>query len=277
MEKELREMLERFPPLQVPFAETELDPAYSVLFYQNLKNIPTQRPLLALGAINGRKTGVLFGEGIWRWRLYNYSFNESHRQFNGLIVSLAQYLSLRQNDDNFIIDFQPVYYDTDPVILHAEVYNESFEMIHEPEINIRITHENGNVFPFVFDPQENYYRLDAGKLPVGRYHFNATVPIGKNEYTESGSFEILPLQIENMNTKANFNLLFQLSNHTGGDFFYENEISQVTEKILKNDLVKPTTYFQASLTELLNLKWLFLVLLGLAGVEWFLRKFWGIY
>ncbi len=277
MEKELREMLEKFPPLQTPFAETELDPAYSVMLYQNLKNIETQRPLLTLGNINGRKTGVLFGEGIWRWRLYNYYFNESHRQFTGFIVFLAQYLSLRENEDNFHIDFQPVYYDTDPVILNAEVYNESFELINEPEINIRITHENGNVFPFVFDHRENDYRLNAGKLPVGRYLFNATVQIGKEEYTESGSFEILPLQIENINTRADFNLLFQLSSLTGGEFFYENEISQLTGKILENENIKPTTYFQASLTELLNLKWLFLVLIILAGMEWFLRKYWGIY
>jgi len=277
MEMELREMLEKFPPLQSPFAETEMDPAYSVMLYQNLKNIETQRPLLALGNINGRKTGVLFGEGIWRWRLYNYYFNESHRQFTDFIVSIAQYLSLRENEDNFHIDFQPVYYDTDPVILNAEVYNESFERINEPEINIRITHENGNVFPFVFDHKEDYYRLNAGKLTVGRYHFNATVQIGKNEYTESGSFEILPLQIENINTRADFNLLFQLSSLAGGEFFYENEISQLTGKILENENIRPTTYFQASLTELLNLKWLFLVLIVLAGMEWFLRKFWGIY
>lgn len=277
MEKELREMLDKFPPLQVPFAEIDMDPAYSVMLYQKLKNIKTQRPLIALGNINGRKTGVLFGEGIWRWRLYNYYFNESHRQFTGFIESLAQYLSLRENEDNFMVDSQPVYYDTDPVIMNAEVYNESFEPINESEINIRITHENGNVFPFVFDKKEDYYRLNAGKLPVGSYSFNAVVFLGEKEYTESGSFEILPLQIENINTRADFNLLFQLASLTGGNFFYENEISQLTGRIVENENIKPATYFQASLTELLNLKWVFLVLLTLAGMEWFLRKLWGIY
>jgi hypothetical protein len=31
------------------------------------------------------------------------------------------------------------------------------------------------------------------------------------------------------------------------------------------------------MNEILNLKWIFFVILLLMSVEWFLRKFWGIY
>lgn len=277
MNEELRDMIERFPPLMVPFADINLAPAYSTMLYQKLNNIDTQRPLIAMGNMEGRKTGVIFGEGIWRWRLYNYYFNESHQQFTEFISSVIQYLSLRENDDNFIIDFQPVYFDTDPVILRGEVYNEAFELINEPEITIDLTDEEGNNFPYVFDNDGDYYKLDAGKLPVGDYSFTADVIIGEDKFTESGYFSIIPLQIENVVTKANFNVLFRIADVTGGDFYRADQINELTELISNNSNIKPTSYFQASITEILNLKWLFLVLIIVFSMEWFLRKYWGIY
>ncbi|NQU86089.1 MAG: hypothetical protein HQ541_10040 [Mariniphaga sp.] len=277
MSEELREMIEKFPPLQVPFAEITLAPSYSEMLYQNLNNVKTLRPLIAMGNQEGRKTGVIFGEGLWRWRLYNYYFNESHAQFTEFISSMIQYLSLRENEDNFIIDFKPVYYDTDPVILHGEIYNEAFELINEPEITIDLSDANENKFNFVFDKDGDYYRLDAGKLPTGNYYFNASVIIGDEEFTESGNFTILPLQIENVVTRANFNTLFQIANRTGGELYHSNELSELISLISNNSNISQSNYFQATITELLNLKWLFIVLLLIFSMEWFLRKFWGIY
>jgi hypothetical protein len=277
LNEEMTAIIEKFPPLQVSFSDYKLDPSLSVMLYQNIKTVKTQRPLVAMGNLEGRKVGFIFGEGIWRWRLYNYYLNESHQQFDEFVEALIQYLSLRENDDNFIVKYQQVVYDSDPVILTAEVYNKNFELINTSEVTATLTDQKGNTFQFVFDKDGKYYRLNAGKLPVGNYNFTAKVTVGKEEFSETGNFAVMPLNIENVVTKADFNVLFQMANNTGGKFYTKEGLDELITTVKNNQNIKPTSYFQTAINEILNLKGLFFVLLIIFGMEWFLRKYWGIY
>jgi hypothetical protein len=277
LSEDFREMLTRFPPIQVPFAEYELQPGFTPLFYQKIMNIETAKPLLATGTINGRKTGFIFGEGIWRWRLYNYYANQNHILFNQLVNQLVQYLALRQNEDNFIIDFKPVYAETEEIILKGEVYNDLFERINTQEVNIKIQNATGEEFDFTFDLQGNDYVLNAGYFPAGDYTFTASVEIGEKTATETGKFAITPVNFENLDLRANHNLLFQLAGESGGKFYLPGQSEQLISDLQNNNRLKATSYYQEMINELLNLKWMFFVALLLLSVEWFLRKFWGLY
>jgi hypothetical protein len=275
--EEFYEVLVRFPPLQSPFADYDLDPGFSALFYQKIRNIETGRPLVALGNLNGRKTGIIFGEGIWRWRLYNYYFNQTQEQFNELVNQLVQYLALRENEDNFMLEFNPVYAETDDVIFRADVYNDVFERITSEEVKISLLNNESEEFDFIFDVQNQGYFLNAGHLPAGDYDFNAEVTIGNETYTEKGSFTVTEVNIENIATRANYQVLYQLAVQSGGKFYLPSEINNLISDIENDNQLKPVVYFQEMVNELLNLRWLFAVLLALLGVEWFLRKYWGIY
>ena len=274
---DFKELLSRFPPLQVSFADYELDAGFTPLFYQKIMNIETAKPLLATGTINGRKTGFIFGEGIWRWRLYNYYANQNHALFNELVNQLVQYLALRQNEDNFIVDFKPVFAETEEIILKAEVYNDAFERIKSEEVKIKIQNTANEEFEFTFDVRDEEYILNAGYLPTGDYTFSANVDIAGKTYNETGSFTITPVNFENLDLRANHNLLYQLANESGGGFYAPNQSEQLISDLQNNNRLKATSYFQEMINELLNLKWLFFVVLLLLTVEWFLRKFWGIY
>jgi len=261
----------------VPFASYRLEPEFNTLLYQKTKNIETGKPLLATGMFRGKKTGFLFGEGIWRWRLNNYFQNQSHAQFNELINQLVQYLALRENEDNFIINFEPVYAEIDPVIFDAEVYNDLFERITTEEVSMVIQNEQGDELDFTFDVRGNGYHLNAGNLPVGNYSFVAEVTAGNQTFTETGHFAVTGVNIENIVTRANHRMLYQLSSQTGGAFYTGNEIDQAIAALKESNNLKPTSYFQEMVTELLNLRLMFFVVLILLSVEWFLRKYWGIY
>ena len=274
---DFKELLPKFPPLQVHFADYNLEPEFTPLFHQKIINIETSKPLIATGNLNGRKTGFVFGEGIWRWRLYDYYVNQSQARFNELINQLIQYLALRENEDNFILDFKPVYAEIDDVILTAEVYNDAFERITSEEVNIEILNSNGDEFNFTFDTQGEKYYLNSGKLPTGDYTFSADVTLGNETFNETGSFTIIPVNLENVVTRANHNLLFQIAAQSGGKFYLPNGIDQLISDLKNNKQLKPSSYFQEMVNELLNLRWLFFVFLALLSVEWFLRKYWGIY
>lgn len=277
LSESFREIVPRFPPLLAPFANYNLEPEFTTLLYQKLNNIETSKPLLATGVFNGRKTGFIFGEGIWKWRLQNYYISQNHDQFNELVNQLVQYLALRENEDNFIIDFQPVYAEIDDVILKAEVYNDAFERITSEEVNIEIVNEEGEEFQFTFDVQGDAYTLNAGKLPVGNYNFNSEVTLGNETFTEAGNFTITAVNIENVVTRANHRMLYQLATGSGGKFYLPGETERLIDEIKNSNQLKPQSYFQEMVNELLNLRWLFFVLLLFLSVEWFLRKYWGIY
>ncbi|MCE4564210.1 hypothetical protein INQ51_07785 [Maribellus sp. CM-23] len=271
------EALPKFPPLNVAFADYELDADFTPLLYQKLKNIETGKPLLATGKKNGRKIGFILGEGIWRWRLFDYYQHQSHDRFNELINQLIQYLALRENEDNFIVEFTPVYSETDDVILNAEVYNDAFERITTGEVNIALKNSNDEDFNFTFDVQGEDYYLNAGHLPLGDYTFEAKVNIGSEEYTETGSFTVVPVNLENVVTRADHQTLYQLASLSGGKFYLPANANQLIEELKTGNKPKAVNYYQEMVNELLNLKWLFFVLLLLVSVEWFLRKYWGIY
>lgn len=273
----LREVVEKFPPLTVHFANYELDPAFNILLYQKIKNIETGSPLIATGIHQNKKVGFLFGEGIWRWRLNNYFQNQTHSQFGELIGKLIQYLALRENEDNFIVNYDLIYAETDPVLFSAEVYNEIFERIPNEEVSISISSESGEELNFIFDVRDNGYYLNAGNLPVDNYHFSAEVTTGDQTRKKSGNFVVTPVNIENLVTRANHSMLYQLSSETGGSFYTLEETGTLSEEIKKSRTLKPVSYFQEMITELINLRWLFPVILVLLSVEWFLRKYWGIY
>jgi hypothetical protein len=277
LSEEFKELLPKFPPLQVPFADYELDTDFNALFYQKILNIETARPLIATGRKNGRKIGFIFGEGIWRWRLFDYYNSQNQSHFNELINQLVQYLALRENEDNFILDFNPVYAEIDDVILKAEVYNDAFERITSKEVNIEIKNANDDEFNFTFDVQGENYNLNAGHLPTGDYTFTATVNIGNETFTEKGSITVVPVNLENVVTRANHRMLYQLATMSGGKFYPSNQVKQLTNEILNNKQLKATSYFQEMVHEILNLRWIFFILLLLLSMEWFLRKLWGIY
>ena len=277
LSENFREIIPKFPPLLSPFANYNLEPQFTTLLYQKINNIETSKPLIATGVFNGRKTGFIFGEGIWKWRLNNYYINQNHDQFNELINQLVQYLALRENEDNFMIDFQPVYAEIDDVILKAEVYNDAFERITSEEVNIEIVNEQGNEFRFTFDVQGDAYTLNAGKLPVENYSFTSEVSIGNETFTETGNFTVTAVNLENIVTRANHRMLYQLASRSGGNFYLPEQTSQLIEEINNSNQLKPQSYFQEMINELLNLRWLFFVFLLLLSLEWFLRKYWGIY
>lgn len=273
----LKENLEKYPPLKVPFARYSLDPSYRVLAYQKIKNIVTPWPAIAVGTISGRKTGIIFGEGIWRWRMSNYLNTQSHAEFSELIDKLVQFLALRDNSDNFNVEFRPVYHETENIVFNAEVYNDSYELINTPEVFMTVSDSTGREFKYSFDRTSGFYHLDAGIFPPGDYGFYARVALGTKEYQESGDFTVMPVNAEKLETRADHRLLSLLSWETNGGFFLPGQTDQLIHSVLNNQSIKTVNYFQTVLNELINLRWIFFLLLLVLSSEWFLRKFWGIY
>jgi len=274
---ELKSRISGYPPIMVPFARYTLDPTLQVIAFQRIKNVTTAWPAIAAGILNGRKMGIIFGEGLWRWRMHNYASGKSHAEFNELVDKLVQYLAIRDNSDHFNIYFNPVFDETENVTFTAEVYNDSYELVNSSDVSMAVTDSTGKEFRYVFDKTGSFYRLDGGIFPPGEYHFTAVTSVGESEYTETGDFTVMPVNAEKLETKANHRLLNLLSWETNGQFFLPDQTDLLVDTILGNRSIKPVKYFQTFMDEIVSLKWFFFVLILVLSSEWFLRKYWGIY
>jgi hypothetical protein len=225
---------------------------------------------------DGRK-GIITGEGIWKWRLYDYARHKDHRHFNELINKTVQYLGLREQKKNFRVNHAADFSESQSLIFDAEVYNESYELVTDPEVEMTLKNEEGKQFPYVFNKAGKGYYLDAGKFPPGTYSWEARTTQGGRPLTDAGRFSISAINLEAMNTAADHQLLRQLSRDNGGEMFHPGEIDALAAQILDRDDIKPVTYTRKSYRDLLNDWRLLALIILLLTAEWFLRKRSGSY
>jgi hypothetical protein len=112
-------------------------------------------------------------------------------------------------------------------------------------------------------------------MPVGNYLYEATVTIGNKTERLKGSFTIMPLQVEFLQTVANHQLLNQLAVQSNGQLFYPTQTEKLIKAVKENATIKPIIYTQEEVKSWINLKWIFFLILGLLSAEWFIRKWNG--
>ncbi len=274
---ETRNTIENFPPLIAPFGEIKTLMSVNTLFYQQIGSLVTGYPLVIFNDATNMKTGVIAGEGLWRWRVTNFQQNENHNAFNELISKTVQYLSLKADKSYFRVSGENNFLENEPVILDAEVYNQSYELINTPEVEITIKNSSGDTYPFVFGKTANAYQLNAGVLPVDKYTYEANVRVGENLYPYQGEFSVSPLNIEAMNTIADHNLLFRLAGRHDGKMIYPAQMDEFPQMLEARDDIRTIVFTEKRFNELMNLFWVFLLIMALLSTEWFIRKRSGSY
>jgi hypothetical protein len=273
----LRNYSQKFAPLQCPFGNYKINSSASVLFDQKIGLVETQQPLMLFTQTGERKTGIICGEGIWRWRLQDFAEHNNQLIFNELIDKTVQYLSAKIDKSFFRIICKNNFYENESVEFEAEVYNDSYELINDPEVSVVITNEDAKKFPFTFNKTSNVYRLDAGNFPVGNYRYEAKVKVGTKIYAEKGEFIVAALQVEKTNTIADHQLLYSLAKKSGGEMVYPNQLGKLAELLNGREDIKPVSHSEKKLSDMINLKWIFFLLLSLISLEWFMRKVNGAY
>jgi hypothetical protein len=274
---EARNAFEFFPPLVVPFGEYKVLNSANSLFYQQIGSLETSYPLVVFNQTLINKTGIIAGEGIWRWKLGSYLKNGSHIAFNQLITKMVQFLSVKVDKSFFQVKGNTNFLENQPVEFDAEVYNQSYELINEPEVEMKVSNSEGTDFPFVFSKTANAYHLNAGVLPVDNYTFEAKVRVGDMLYTENGEFTVSPLNIEMVNTIADHNLLYQLAVKHDGQMITVDQMEDFPQILKEREDIKTITYSEKRYLELVNVFWVFLIILTVLATEWFIRKFNGSY
>jgi hypothetical protein len=272
-----RNLLPLLPPLHTHFANYTLSPAAQSFLYQRIGTVVTEYPLIAFSETSERKTAIITGEGLWRWRLTGFARNANHEAFNELISRMVQFVSVVEDKSFFRVQTQNFLYENEQALFNAELYNRSYELVNEPEVRLTITNEDGVNFDYVMGRTINSYSLNAGSFPVGEYSYRARVNFAQENYTAEGKFSVSPLHIERNQTVANHQLLHQIATQTGAQMFYPNQLDQLIDEIQNRNDIRPVLYTQKEFEAFISLQWIFFLILIFLTVEWFVRKYNGGY
>ena len=278
IDEQISQKLLTFAPLTAPFGEYETSPDANVLLYQRIGKIDTQYPLLLMGESNNVRVGVLCAEGLWKWRLFDYLQRLNHDIFEELIGKSVQYVSLKEDKRKFRVSLaKNIINENEPILMDAELYNDSYELINEPDASMVIRNSAGNEFNFTFNRTDKAYSLNAGIFPVGNYSFEANVFSNGEDLSYNGQFSVQPIQLELYETTADHSLLRMLSEKYGGEMVSPGDLANIGNLIEETNSVKPVIYQTSKNRSVINLKWIFFLLITLLTAEWFLRRYFGGY
>ncbi len=276
-EKMVKE-LPKFNPLTSPFGDYSATANAQVLLYQKIGSVETKYPLLAFGEVNKIKVGVLSAEGLWRWKLFNYMQFQNHDIFDELIGKTMTYLTLKEDKRKFRVSISKnIFNENEPVLLDSELYNDSYELINDPDASLTIKNESGKDFNYTFNKVNKSYTLNAGFFPPGNYTYKGTINYNAQQLSASGKFSVRPVQLEKFETTADHGTLKVLADQFGGEIIYPSMMDSLSSIIAGKDQVKPVLYSTLKTRSVINLKWIFFLLLAFLGIEWFARRYYGGY
>lgn len=274
---ETERMLPEFPPLQVPFSLYKAGAASQVLLYQKIGNVSTRIPLILFGQGTDRKSATITGEGIWRWRMTNFAKTGNHQAFDDLFSKIIQYLAVKEDKSQFRVMLKSTIWDSEVVEIDAELYNDSYQLVNEPEVKMVITDKNNKSFIYAFSRTTNAYYLNAGSLPPGDYSYKATTSFGGKAFQKSGTFTVAMQNVESVNTVANHLLLNNMALRHNGRMVYPDRLGDIVKMLSDRDDLKTVIYTQKRYTDLVSFWPVLLLLIGLLSAEWFIRKRNGSY
>ena len=269
--------LSSYPPLRVPQVGMKLKDQSYALLNQQIGTVPTNAPLLAFRESGKSKVGLMMGESWWKWRVSNYLSYGDHKFFDQIIAKLIQYLSVKSDKSYFRISHEKEFLENDKIRFDLQLFNKSYDPINEPDAQILIEDEEGNQYDYQFNRSNNAYYLDVTGLGVGNYTYTAKTTLGNEAFETKGNFRIIEILVEGSQLVANHNLLFQLSEKSAGKVYRDFDLSLLKEELAQRGDISSISYNQEEVEDVINLRWIFYILLGLLAIEWFIRKYNGAY
>lgn len=271
------DVFDKMPPLIAPFGEYKTFAGTKKILVQRVGSLKTERPLLAINTSVARQTAVLAGEGLWKWRMEEFSLNKEHNYVDDLILKTVQLISLKENKDKLRVYPASESFDIDETVkIQSEAYNTLLERIFDVDVTLEVKGPQSYQNTFNYKIVEGNGAFELSKLKEGVYNYTATATILGNKEATTGQFVVTSKNLEMLNTTADFDLLRTLSNNTGGHFYALNNTSGLFEN-LKNNQAIGKVLNKESLQELINIRWVLFLLILLLAIEWIARKYKGIY
>lgn len=277
-EQNVRDLLAKVPPLSAPFGDYTVETRDFVLLYQQVGSVRTELPMLSFSRDESYKFGVLFGEGIWRWRLFDYEQHGSTDKFRAFFGKVSQFLAIKDDKRKFrVTPSANSLFENEAISFRAELYNDNYEPVNTSNVELRILNEAGKEFTYNFQPVGKFYSLTPGNFGAGTYRYTASTVLAGRKEQLGGTFVVKPLILEELNLTANHDVLRQIAKNSNGIYAEGRAIEPIIESLKQEEAATGIVYSSVSFRDVIDLKWLFFLLFGLVALEWIARRWAGSY
>ncbi|MBK9175754.1 MAG: hypothetical protein IPM46_05330 [Flavobacteriales bacterium] len=277
IEGDLAKAMEGYPPLQIPFGQYIASRGAEVLALQRIGVVRTEAPMIVVQQLQGHRTAVICGEGIWRWRMADRQLFGSHERFDRFVHKLVQFLALKADKKRFRVEHAPLFTTSEPVLMTAELYNAAYESVPDAEVNVVLKDSASHEYPSDFRSLGSGYRLDAGRLPAGRYTWSAQAVHKGERFSAQGELHVRQLLMEQASTVADHSLLADIAARTGGLLVTAGDLRSLENAVKGEKSVPARSFLDHRYTDLVASAWPFSLIVLLLAIEWLLRRRNGAY
>lgn len=264
-----------YPPLKAAFGDVRFTSTTDVAFTQRIGALSTENPLIATTDDNGRRGVYILGEGLWRWRAQHFIDKRSFEGFDNFIDNLVQYAASNKKKSRLNLDYESFYYGNGDVTLYAQYFDKNYSFDSRAQLSIRVQNkETKEVVNIPLLLKRNTYQVAMNNLAPGDYTF--TVTVKDQGLSQSGSFTIVPFEIEQQFLNANIKALQEVAINTEASLFTVNQIETLINQLVTDNRYKPIQKSTENIVPLVEWKWLLALLALLLAIEWFMRKYNGL-
>lgn len=246
------------------------------LFRQKINAVSTQLPLWIFDKENtGMRYVWILGDGIWKWKFYEYRKRNNNDYFNELIYKTMQFLTADQSKKRLNLQYEKVIKEFEDLHFSATYLNENLERDVSGEVKLILKDSTGKSFDYLMSPHNTNYRLNAGKFPPGKYKVTVQTERNKQIYKDEGNFVVLPAIIELTDLHARFNDLRLLAQKNNGTFHTYNRFKSAIDEWLSDKYQKKIVESEEVMEPPVHIKWLFFLILFFFVAEWVILKYFG--
>jgi hypothetical protein len=231
-------------------------------------------PFLVLSRRGEGLTSVVLGFPLWRWKLAGDRGKATYESFFG---GLVQYLAEGGEAPALAVDAdRTVYRAGDRIRLTAYIGERRAPEGIRAEVRDKARGGDRVVSTAVFEPdsrRKGYYRAVLDPLPSGEYGITASAITGVGGgISGTASFSVAPVSVEFLDTSRDAPALAQIAAATRGAYLEGARLGGLATHLrLEEQRVEHKAVHEIR-GELL----VFIGIVAFLGVEWILRKAWGL-
>jgi uncharacterized membrane protein len=266
---------EQMPAITLPEVITETKPGASVILEaRSTKEKNRVAPLLVEERYGRGKTMALLASDTWRWRMMLESKDKSFETF---WRNLMRYTVESAPSPVEASTERSFYGKSEQVRIRAEVTDEKFIKINDATVSAHITTPSGRAvdvpmkqtveggfegYATAFLPQEDgLFRVEVTARRAGSKQTALLAPA-------QTSFIVGPLNREARDAAQNRELLKRIANETGGGYYTAAQVDKLMDDITHKEGAGSIKVSY----DLWDMPINFLLVVGLAAGEWFIRK-----
>lgn len=264
-----------FPPLVTSFGDVQFTAEFDVAIFQKIGALTTENPLVATTEVDGRRGVYILGEGLWKWRAATYVAKRSFEDFDNFLDNLVQYAASDKKKSRLNIEYESFYYGNSSVKLYAQYFDKNYTF--DARASLAITAINQETKTRTEVPmllQRSTYEVDLSNLEPGTYNF--TIAVDGQGLARSGTFTIVPFEIEQQFLNAALQPLQEVAQNTDASLHILDQYQDLINTLIDDKRYLPIQKSTENIVPLIDWKWVLAVIAILLAIEWFLRKYNGL-